>query len=314
VDPPAIFIRFRRQHGLITRAQALRDGLTARQIERRTTSGRWLRVGRGLYRSALVPMTFEQRCLAACLLAGPHAVTSHLSAAVLHGLSGARPGRTEITVANDGHHRSPLAVVHRARSLDRVDRVLVRGIPATGIARTLVDVAARLSTPAFEAMLDDTMCRGAATPDRVRAALGRATQRPGRPGQAALLSALEVWAPGPKPGSAGEMRFARRLVQEGFPPPERQIEIFDASGRRVAIVDFGYRERRVVIEYHGLDGHGPRRALADRARENAIVAAGWTLVVATAADVRPGPSPALDALARLGVERRTPPRWRALPA
>lgn len=305
MDPPDVSARMRQQHGLITRAQALAAGMSPRQVDHRLACGAWIRDAAGTYRSAAVPVTFGQRCLAACLHAGDDAVASHLSAAVLHGLAGARVGRPEITVPAGRHHTSPIAVVHRAVSLPRRDRTVVDGIPTTRPARTLVDVAARLTQAEFENMLDDALCRRRATPEAVRAALGRAAVGPGRPGQAALAAALAVWTPGPRPGSPAEMRFARKLVAAGFPLPERQVDVRDRRGRRVAVVDFGYRAERVALEYHGLDGHGPRRQPHDRARENAIVAAGWHLVVATAIDLRPGPSPALTTLtALLGRVRR----------
>src|SRR5260221_4734718 len=88
----------RRQHGLILMEQALAAGVTGRMIEGRVARGELIRVVRRLVRVAAIPMTFEQRALAACLLAGRDAAASHGTAAVLEGLAGARPGRIEISV------------------------------------------------------------------------------------------------------------------------------------------------------------------------------------------------------------------------
>jgi len=45
----------RRQHGLVTRRQALDAGLTTRQVERRAASGRWASVRQGVYTGGWVP-------------------------------------------------------------------------------------------------------------------------------------------------------------------------------------------------------------------------------------------------------------------
>jgi predicted transcriptional regulator of viral defense system len=127
-----------RQHGLLLRAQVLDVGLTDAMIDHRIRSGRWARVCPGLYRLAGVPVSWRQRALAACLVAGPGAVVSHRSAAVLWGLSGFRPGPIEITVPNGHSVRSPLARVHRTAEVSRVVR---DGVPLTRPARTIADLA-----------------------------------------------------------------------------------------------------------------------------------------------------------------------------
>src|SRR5437763_16824946 len=103
-----------RSHGLFSRSDALAAGGTPRMIHNRLACGRWVRVGPGVYRLAGVPVTWEQRGLAACLIAGPPAVVSHRSAAVLLGISGFRPGHLEITVPPGRGNRNPLARVHRS--------------------------------------------------------------------------------------------------------------------------------------------------------------------------------------------------------
>ncbi len=56
-----------RQHGLITRGQALEAGLTARMIEGRLRSGAWTAVHKTVYRLGGSPVTWHQRVMAACL-------------------------------------------------------------------------------------------------------------------------------------------------------------------------------------------------------------------------------------------------------
>src|SRR5258705_4933507 len=137
----------RRQHGLILVDQAMAAGLTRRMIDGRLRRGELVRVARRLVRVAAIPVTFEQRTLAPCLLAGHGAMASHLTAAVLHGLSGVRTGRVEITVPRGETHVSGLAVVHETMNRPRIVRV--KGIPTTDPHPTLVDIAARLRPDAL---------------------------------------------------------------------------------------------------------------------------------------------------------------------
>jgi len=71
------------QHGVLSRHQALGEGLSASAIDRRLAAGEWVRVFQGVYRLAGVQITWEQRVMAGCLAAGPDAVASHRSAATL---------------------------------------------------------------------------------------------------------------------------------------------------------------------------------------------------------------------------------------
>jgi very-short-patch-repair endonuclease len=55
----------------------------------------------------------------------------------------------------------------------------------------------------------------------------------------------------------------------------------------VARVDFAYPDLKIAIEYDSYEHHTGKAALdRDGARRNAVVAAGWLPVTATAADIR----------------------------
>jgi very-short-patch-repair endonuclease len=280
----------RRQHGVVTRAQALEAGLSSRGLERMVRAGELVPLARGLYCSAAVPVGLEQLAMGACLLTG--GVASHLTAAVLHGLEGIRPGRlVEVTVPHGRRLWLPFGCVHQARHLDAVDVVRVQGIPCTGPARTLVDSADQLTIAQLTEAVDGAVVAGLTTPGGLRAARERAGLP--RVGGAALEIVLATWTPGPDPGSVAEMRLLREMRKRGFPEPERQVVVRDERGRFVARVDFAYRLWRILIEYDGRRRHlNPHRP-----RENRLAALGYTVLVATAEDLRPGPSPFWEALA-----------------
>ena len=121
-----------RQHGLVTRPQALERGLTESAIGRRLAAGRWKRVHSGVYRLAGAERTWEQELRAHLLAAGPGAVASHRSAATLLGLPGIEP-KFEITVARCHTYTGAGLEVHRASLVEGVDRARRRGAAAVGL-------------------------------------------------------------------------------------------------------------------------------------------------------------------------------------
>src|SRR5262249_46381290 len=92
-----------RQHGVVTRSQARRAGLSDRQIDRCLTSGSLVAVHRGVFRHATHPETFRSRVQAAVLALGPGAAASHRSAVGLIGLTSLDVRLAEVSWP----HRSP---------------------------------------------------------------------------------------------------------------------------------------------------------------------------------------------------------------
>ena len=263
-----------RQHGLITQAQAESVGVTRGGIRHRVAAGRWYDVGGGVYRLAGVPVTWKQRALAACLAAGPGAVASHRSAAVVWGISGFRPGRIEITVPPGAGNRNPLARVHRSA----VTGVRREGIPVTRPARTIADLAAVVGGDALEEAVDDVLCRRLCRLDELEAPAGQRGSR-------ALRTVLEAWNGDALPAGVAEMRVVRALLAAGLPDPVRQHEIRTAEGF-VARVDLAYPDRRLAIELDGFRWHAGRSPFrSDRLRRNRIEAAGWQLLETAQEDV-----------------------------
>ena len=133
--------------------------------------------------------------------------------------------------------------------------------------------------------VDDALCRSFCSVDDLHRAMERASRRPGRAGLARLEGALRVWTPGAPPGSPAEIRLIRRLIGWGLPIPERQVKIFDASGRFVAKIDVGWEDRRAGLEYYGERHHGPRAGPHDERRMGRIEATGWEIRIVRKGDL-----------------------------
>jgi hypothetical protein len=69
-DMRRMHLLMRRQHGLITRSQALACGLTPRQIDGLLANGGWLLIRPEVYSLAGAPPTWEQSVLAVVLSGG----------------------------------------------------------------------------------------------------------------------------------------------------------------------------------------------------------------------------------------------------
>jgi very-short-patch-repair endonuclease len=265
-----------RQYGLVSLAQLRERGAGDRLVRRRVAAGRWVEVDRGVYRLAGVPTSWEATVLGAVLAAGEGAVASHRSAAVLWGLDGCRAGAPEVTVPRGRRYRRPGVHTHESTDLGLVTPVPRLGIPATPVARTLLDLGAVASPGRVHLAVDDARRRRLTDWDALLAVLV-AHARKGRNGVGALRSILdEHFGEVATTDSGFERLVVAFLRQAGLPAPVLQHEV-EVAGRAYRL-DLAYPEHRVAIE---LDGSVHLRRdvwEADRARQNALVLAGWTVL------------------------------------
>lgn len=74
------------------------------------------------------------------------------------------------------------------------------------------------------------------------------------------------------------------VVDAGFPEPELQVDVVDASGRFLGRVDMAWSRYRIALEYDG-DHHRDREVFAhDQRRDNGMAVSGWLVLHATRAD------------------------------
>jgi hypothetical protein len=220
------------------------------------------------------PLSWQGRMLARCLAAGPGALVSHRSAAALWDLEGfGPPGLVDITVAH-GRCPSPSGVrLHRSRDLELAGGTKRYGVPVTGVARTLLDVAGVVPEE-FDALraLDDSRRRGLVTWPELWETLAVHAGR-GRRGVVRFRRILEQ-----RHGVAvPQTRFAALvqclLIDSGLPEP---IAEFRVGPYRL---DLAYPERLVGIECDGKVGHLNERAFeTDPVRENYLKLEGWLIL------------------------------------
>jgi len=273
------------RHGLVARADALADGITARRWRYLVERGQLEPMLPGVARLAGAEATVEQRILAAVLSSGPGALASHRSAAQLWGWPIDVDGLVDVVVPRSNQPRPRTGVVIH-RSLDEVDTApsVRQGIPATSPLRTLVDLGA-VAPEHVEPFLVVCTTTRLVSITAVRAALDRHSTR-GRPGLGALRGVLDDWPLGESsPDSRLELDLARLLRSHRLTGFVHHAVIEGLE------VDFAHHGRRLVLETDGFEFHGSREAFEeDRRRDAELQAAGWRVIRLTWRQVseRPG--------------------------
>jgi len=258
------------QHGVVARQQLLGLGLRREAIAVRLEAGRLRSLHRGVYAVGHRPSTQEARWTAAVLACGSGAVLSHRSAAALWGVRD-RSGRAiEVTVARKSRSRGGIRRHYAVLPTDEV--TVERGIPVTGVPRTIFDLASVLPPAAVESALRQSeflrLHDRLSLPDL----LERYPRRKGAPAIRVCLRRRRG-TPG-IPREWLEQRFLPFLDRHRLPRPHLNVWL-EVGGRRHQ-VDCLWPELRVVVELDGFAAHGTRTAFReDRARDRRLRVAGY---------------------------------------
>ena len=271
-----------RQHGLITRSQAIEAGLSPSAVQRRLHDHRWIPIRSGVYAIGGLAPTWERAVMAACLAGGRGTVASHVTAARLWDLDRVPPA-DRIHVTSDPRRRIRLdgVTAHRSTRLSAADVATRRRIPVTAPARTIIEVSALMGTADTGKCVDDALRRGLVTIELLRASVARVAG-PGRRRLRVVRATLRDRLPDYDPGDSNhEVRALRTLAAAGLPAPVQQHRILvDGRTRRI---DLAYPAEQVAIELDGWAWHGNIGAFhADRATRNELTSLGWAVLQITA--------------------------------
>lgn len=277
--------------GPTTRSAVRASGLSDRELRHPSVS----RLSRDTYLPRALRTDLTSRLAAVLLTAPPGAVISHLSAADLWGL--------QIPMRERADQRVHLTVPTTSRAESRVDRRLYRvplddrsvvrrrSIPVTSPARTWRDLAAILERPALLAVTDQ-LVDGLASRAELQAEL---LSRPRGRGSARAREVLPLADARAESPMESVLRWL--VAAGGLPAPVLQFDVRDAAGF-VGRVDLGWPDQRVIVEFDG-DIHRQRDVFVkDARRQNRLIAAGWTVLRFTSADVLGRPDEVLAAIRR----------------
>ena len=290
----------RRQHGAFSDRQARAAGATTRTVRRRLASGHWLPLDHHVYALPSHPGTWHRQCMAGTLTIEGAAV-SHVSAAVLHGLAGVRPGPLHLVVPRGSRHRSRLATVHES---SWPSSTMVDGIPTVTLPDTFFQLAGmvdhlRLRTLFADAVVARSSLLDAVADRYVDLAYARL------PGIGLMRSLLREHDTGETPATTELERLLDALLDRvrDMPPRRRQAPLpgWEHGDARVdVLVD----DWRLIVEADGRRWHTRVTDFErDRWRDNVATTHGYDVLRFTYNQLTTGVDGSLDLLARYAEAR-----------
>jgi hypothetical protein len=274
------------QDGVFSRRQALAAGFSYATIRRRLGTGQWrIVIGDVMCASDRAPGA-RGRLIAA--VATTRGTASHWSAALLHGFdavpvrAGVDPELPHVTTSRRVHVNLAGLVEHRLR-LYPEHVVTVDGIAATSPDRTVVDLLAVMPMSPARTLLYRAIQQGWLDRIGLRRHVERRGGWHGTPQLRVLLADLREGA-----HAVSEARAMEVLLAAGI-DVEANVRIALPRGGW-AVLDLVVTGTRLVIEIDGRAHHAaPERFIADRERQNQLVAAGFTVLRFTWVDVMERP-------------------------
>lgn len=293
------------QLGAFTRAQANDAGLSHRQLRNRVQSGSLVQTGPNSFRIAGTPTTLDAELRATMLDVGGPVWVAGPTAAAVHGIDGTALRRPfHLLMPADRNVRRNGVVIHRSATIDPIDRAMVRDLPVTSPARTVIDQARTASPSQLDAMVTSAIQLGLTSEDQLYRRIGALRTR-GRFGIPAPLGVLDRRVITLGAESWLEREYLRLLALAGLPRPVTQ-QVLTRANDRLVRVDCRFAGTNLVVELLGYAYHRTRDQMnRDAARLNALATRGMTTYQFTYDQVVGHPNQVVDDT-RLALSRALP--------
>jgi very-short-patch-repair endonuclease len=289
----------RNQHGVVTRDQLTRLGLTRHGIQHRIARGRLHVVRRGIYSVGRPELTPQGRWMAAVLACGGPGVAalSHSSASALFKIGTEQAAGIEVSRCLPDEIRPPGIRIHRRPALRPGWYGFYDGIPVTSPVQTLIDLATRHDAEGMERAMNEADHLGLVRTVDLREALDG---HPGQPGVARLRAIID----------RATFRYTRSALEQAFLPLARRAGL---STPRTSVwlngheVDFRFPDLGLVVEadsltYHRTAAHQKK----DHERDQDHTAAGLTTLRFTHGQIRYEPGSVVRTLRATAAHRLRP--------
>src|SRR5215204_1321617 len=234
-----------------------------------------------IYLPTNAEVTAITRAKGAWLWSHRQGVVAGQSAAAIHGAKWVDDHRpAEVLWPN----RRPPAGIHVWSDQVAGDEVeVIGGILVTTPARTALDIACRY--PLGEAVAAiDALAR--ATHLKVADVELLAGRYKGRRGIRKARNVLDLVDPGAE--SPKETWLRLLVIRNGFPRPQTQIPVYDENGVLVAVLDMGWEDIKVALDYEGDHHRNPVRFNKDIRRHDDVTELGWMDIRVTSQDTEGG--------------------------
>lgn len=226
-------------------------------------------------------VTAITRAKAAWLWSRRQGAIAGQSAAALHGakwVDNRRPA--ELLWPN----RRPPSGIHAWSDRFADDELeVIDGMRATTPARTALDLACRYPLGKAIAAID-ALAR--ATHLKMADVELLAERYRGRRGIRNARIVLDLVDPGAE--SPRETWLRLLIIRNGFPRPQTQIPVYDEYGALVAVLDMGWEDMKLALDYEGDHHRTPVRFNKDIRRHDDVTELGWMDIRVTSRDTEGG--------------------------
>jgi Protein of unknown function (DUF559) len=283
------------QWGVVKTSQLLGSGLSPTAIADRVARKRLRLLYRGVYAVGHAALRREGRWLAAVFASGKRAVLSHGDAAAHWGFASSTGRRIQVTTpSRSGRIPDPRSMcLHRVGTLRAWETTIIDRIPTTTVARTLLDLAPVLRPRAMEDVIAQSTRLGLFDLVAARRCLHEHPRQHGAPALRRLLDDLHGEGPADL-RSTLEVRFLQLCDDYELPVPQANVSLAGF------LVDFHWPGTKLVVETDGFAYHSTPTAFeADRARDQTLTLAGYTVVRFTYSQITSTPERCAHHLRRL---------------
>lgn len=254
-----------------------REALDAGRLTRHQLRTRFVALYPGVHFAADAELTARDRAIAAWLWSKRRGILAGRSAAAMHGAKWLDP-QLPAEVLHDNRH-APRGIRTWADAVCVDDVTTIDGIPVTTPARTALDMASRYplatAVTAIDALANATRLKVS----DVELLVDRNKGRRGIPHARKVLELVDPGAESPK-----ETWLRLLVIRHGFPRPQTQIPVYNEYVVLVAVLDMGWEDIKLALDYEGEHHRNPVRFNKDIRRHDEVTELGWTDIRVTSLD------------------------------
>ena len=273
-------------------SEALAAGVLTRHALRRG----FVALHQDVYITKGAEMTPRLRAKACWLRSRRRGVLAGFSASALHGarwIDAARPA----TII-DTNHRPSRGVRTWSNRIEDDEICVIDAMRVTNPARTALDLACRYPEGTAVAAIDALARATRLKMVDVDLLADRYRGRRGIRAARAYLDLVDSGAESPR-----ETWLRLLVIRAGFPRPQTQIPVYNEFGVLIAVLDMGWEDLMVGLDYEGEHHRSPKQFAKDIRRFEDITETGWLDLRITSRDTE------ADIVRRVAAARAR--RWRS---
>ena len=261
------------QLGLLTTRQFNDHGFNAQGVDWLRRTGVVSHLRRGVVKLRGVPPLPEHPALAACLAAGPDAITASWTAVALTGLPGSSLAIPELHLTAPKRLRLSDVTYHEPPGI-LVPNTVRRNVPTLEVAYVIASLGGTAHVDLIQEMVDHALRNRMCTLAQLRAAVDE-LERSGRRQLGDVRIAIDRYVPGQeKTDNDLELRALREIAEAGFVPPVLQFRLTLPEG--ILEIDIAWPSVRTAVEVKGSKLYRQvAKWLRDDEKSNLYARYGW---------------------------------------